>query len=106
MPQANPTPTPESQLPQSASAAPDSATLQGQIQQAMTNETTLANSSVKANVTDSEIELTGMVPTRKDKQTAMRIAESYAGSRKVVDHLKVSGKGGTNTAMPSSQPPL
>src|SRR5439155_18635733 len=77
-----------SSLPQS-SAASDTATLQGQIQQALQNETTLSNDKVTANVTDTEIELTGTVATGKDKQTAKRTAQSYAGNRKVVEHIKV-----------------
>jgi hypothetical protein len=98
--------TGQGQLPQGA-AASDTATLQGQIQQALQNETTLSNDKVTANVTDTEIELTGTVATGKDKQTAKRIAQSYAGNRKVVDHVKVTGKGkASDTNVGSPQPPL
>ena len=45
------------------------------------------------NVTDSAIELSGTVSTGKEKQTAERIAQSYAGNRKVVDRITVTGKG-------------
>ncbi len=67
--------------------------LQSQIQTAIKNESTLATSNINVNVTDSEIELTGAVSTGKEKQTAKRIAQSYAGNRKVVDHITVTGKG-------------
>lgn len=98
--------TGQGQLPQS-SASSDTATLQGQIQQALQNETTLSNDKVTTNVTDTEIELTGTVATGKDKQTAKRIAQSYAGNRKVVDHIKVTGKGkGSDKNVGSPQPPL
>jgi osmotically-inducible protein OsmY len=67
--------------------------LQSQIQKALQNEPSLANSNVQANVSGDSIELTGTVETGKDKQTAKRIAQSFAGNRKVVDHIKVTGKG-------------
>jgi len=93
-------------LPQGEETA-DTATLQGQIQQALQNETTLSNDKVGVNVTDTEIELTGNVATNKDKQTAKRIAQSYAGNRKVVDHLKITGKSkGSSDNTGSPQPPL
>jgi osmotically-inducible protein OsmY len=77
--------------------------LQSQIQTALKNESTLANSTINVNVSDTQIELTGTVPTGKEKQTAKRIAQSYAGDRKVVDHITVTGKGNasdTTTAQP------
>ena len=96
----------QSGLPQGEETA-DTATLQGQIQQALQNETTLSNDKVGVNVTDTEIELTGNVATNKDKQTAKRIAQSYAGNRKVVDHLKITGKSkGSSDSTGSPQPPL
>lgn len=103
---AQPSTSGQSNLPQGA-AVSDTATLQGQIQQALQNETTLSNDKVSVNVTDTEIELTGTVATGKDKQTAKRIAQSYAGNRKVVDHLKVTGKGKSSSDnVGSPQPPL
>ena len=94
----------QSNLPQGEEAA-DTATLQGQIQQALQNETTLSNDKVGVNVTDTEIELTGNVVTNKDKQTAKRIAQSYAGNRKVVDHLKITGKSKGSSDNAGSPPP-
>ena len=47
-------------------------------------------------VTDDAIDLSGTVATGKEKQTAKRIAQSYAGNRKVKDHITVSGKGQEN----------
>ena len=46
------------------------------------------------NVTDDSIELNGTAPSAKDRDEAKRIAQSFAGNRKVVDNLKVSGSGG------------
>lgn len=73
----------------SGTTMPDTGALQGQIQTAFKNDPDLRNSSIIANVTDDSIELTGTVNSGKDRQTAKSIAESYAGNRKVIDHIKV-----------------
>ena len=54
--------------------------------------------------TADKIELSGTVATGKARQTAKRIAESYAGNRKVVDHITVSGKGQGMGSNPSTNP--
>jgi osmotically-inducible protein OsmY len=83
----------------------DSAQLQSQIQQALQNESTLSNASINVNVTEDTIEISGSVPTGKDRQTAKRIAQSFAGNRRVVDHLTVSGKDSkTPTSNPNQNP--
>lgn len=82
------------------SSSPDSTTLQSTIQEKLKNEPMLSSSSVNVNVTDSTIELSGSVATGKEKTTAERIAQSYAGNRKVVDRITVTGNG--NAASPSS----
>jgi osmotically-inducible protein OsmY len=48
---------------------------------------------VNVTITSDKIVLSGSVPTGKDRQTAKRIAESYAGSRQVEDNLTVTGMG-------------
>ena len=82
-----------------ATESPDAAELQSKIDGALKNEPTLSSSSVSVHVTADTIELSGSVPTSKDKTTAQRIAQSFAGNRKVVDKVTI----GTN---PSSNPPL
>jgi hypothetical protein len=83
-----------------------SSDLQSQIQNALKNEPTLSSDTVNANVTDSGIDLSGTVATGKEKQTAKRIAQSYAGNRKVTDHLTVSGRSsGTTTPDSNSNNP-
>jgi osmotically-inducible protein OsmY len=81
--------------------------LQQQIQAALKNEPTLANDNINVSISASSIELSGTAATGKEKQTAKRIAESYAGNRKVVDHITVGGasSGMGNMSMPSSNPP-
>jgi osmotically-inducible protein OsmY len=76
--------------------------LQPQIQRALQSEPTLSSSSVTVSVTGDTIELSGTVPTGKEKQTAKRIAQSFAGNRKVVDRITVTGRGVQNAAPPAS----
>ncbi|HEY6253858.1 MAG TPA: BON domain-containing protein [Candidatus Angelobacter sp.] len=66
--------------------------LQGQIQNALKNEPTLANDNVNVSVSDNEIDLSGTVATSKERLTAKRIAQSFAGNRKVKEHLTMSGQ--------------
>jgi len=66
--------------------------LQGQIQNALKNEPTLANDNISVSVTDTEIDLSGTVASGKEKLTARRIAQSFAGNRKVKEHLTMSGQ--------------
>ena len=79
----------------------DTATLQSQIQNALQNEPTLRNNSLSVNVTDNTIELGGAVQTGKEKQTAHRIASSFAGNRRVKDRITISGHG-TASSSPNS----
>lgn len=73
--------------------------LQTQIQHALNKEPTLTGDSTHVTVTPEAIELAGNVGTSKEKITATRIVQSYAGSKKVVNHLTIGGKGS-----PSTQP--
>lgn len=70
----------------------DNASLQGRIQQALTQDPTLSTSHVVVNVTDSAIELTGTADSIRSKETAERIAESFDGNRKFADKLLVTGQ--------------
>lgn len=79
----------------------DTATLQSQIQNALQNEPTLRNNSLSVNVTDNTIELGGAVQNGKEKQTAHRIASSFAGNRRVKDRITVTGHG-TASSSPNS----
>jgi osmotically-inducible protein OsmY len=45
--------------------------------------------------------LSGSVATGKEKQTAKRIAQSFAGNRRVEDKITVTGQG-SNSANPPS----
>ncbi len=83
----------------------DSRTLQGEIDSALKSDPTLANSQVSVQVSDSQITLSGSVPSGKDKVTATRIAQSYAGNRRVKDQVTVAGrrqKPETTTTQPNA----
>ncbi len=77
----------------------------GQIQTALQNDTTLSGSDIQVSAKGNDIVLNGTVPTGKEKETARRIAESFATDRKVVDHLKVTGKGNQQNTQPSQPNP-
>ena len=105
----------ETPSPVAAPAIADS-DLQSQIQNALAKEPTLSGESVRVTVAEDNIEMNGSVATAREKLTASRIVQSYAGNKKVVSHLTVGGHSGANTASPnepnkgaaaagSSQPP-
>jgi hypothetical protein len=75
----------------SGAAASSSDQVRNDIQTAFRNEPTLTSSNVSVNVTDDTIELNGSAPSSKDRDEAKRIAQSFAGNRRVVDNLKVGG---------------
>jgi hypothetical protein len=85
------------------SEMPDS-DLQSQIQSALSKEPTLAGDSARATVSGDTIELNGTVGTNKEKITATRIVQSYAGSKKLVNKLTVAGRSEKSPA-PESKPP-
>ena len=87
-----------SSLPASDQPSSDSVSLQSTIQDKLKSEPLLSSSSVNVNVTDSTIALSGTVSTGKEKQTAERIAQSYAGNRKVVDRITVTGNGNASSS--------
>jgi hypothetical protein len=114
-PQSAVTPTPAGPSVTTGVGVNDSATLQGQIQNAIQNEPTLKNDPVNIRVTDSTIELSGNTQTGKEKETAYRIASSFAENRRVKDRITVNGRGtaansqsmnpqGTNRPASSSNP--
>jgi BON domain len=78
--------------------------LQSQIQSALSKEPTLAGDSARATVSGDTIELNGTVGTNKEKITATRIVQSYAGSKKLVNKLTIAGRSEKSPA-PESKPP-
>jgi hypothetical protein len=78
-------------------AAANDPELEGQIQNALNKEPTLTGDSTHVTVSADTIELAGNVGTSKEKVTATRIVQSYAGNKKVMNHLTISGKGEPRT---------
>src|SRR5579859_1330265 len=107
-PAPNPQPAPAMQNPAQPEAEPpatpavNNADLQMQIQTALQKEPTLASDSMTVAVADDTITLTGNVASSKEKQTATRIAQSYAGNKKVISHLTIAGHGSYPTKQGSS----
>ena len=67
----------------------DNQKLREQILKVIQEDSSLASSNLDVEVSDSQIELSGSVPTAREKQTARRIAQSYGNNRGVRD-AKVS----------------
>ena len=77
--------------------------IQSEIQNALAQQGTLSGSNIQVNVTDTNVELNGTVATPDQKQTAERIAGSYAGSRRVENHITVSSLNGqTGSQVPGT----
>ena len=84
--------TPRQQMPpdQEAPAQGLSTTaVQQQVQQGLNSEPALDNSNVGVHVDKNSVILTGTVNTESQHDLAMRIAQSYAGDRKIVDKIKI-----------------
>src|SRR5262249_4017386 len=82
----------------------DSATIQGQIEKTLRDAPTIQGSNVNVRVADDVIELSGSVPTAREKTTAWRIASSYAFNRRVKDRVVVTGRGTGRQASPEQNP--
>ncbi len=97
---------PASQPP--AGTTPESGALTGDhlradIQNALQREPTLSSCSLTTNVTSDSVELAGTCPTAQGKQTAVRLAQSFAGNRRVVDRITLGGA--QNQGSQSQAPP-
>jgi osmotically-inducible protein OsmY len=79
------------ETPAGVAALPDSE-LQSQIQNALSKEPTLSGDTVNVKVSADIIDVTGSVATSREKQTATRIIQSYAGNKKVAAHLNITGR--------------
>ena len=78
--------------PDTKATAPSAAAVQKQIQEKMDTEPGLADANLKAKATASTVVLSGTVADESQHTAARRIAESYAGPRKIVDNIRVRGK--------------
>ena len=74
-----------------APSEPSNAEIQQQVQHKLETEPLLEDMQLKATVTDAGIMLTGTVNNEQQHKLALRVAESYAGERQVIDKIKVRG---------------
>jgi len=88
--------------PSGVAAVTDS-DLQGQIQNALSKEPTLTGDTTHVAVSGDSIDLSGNVSNSKEKITATRIVQSFAGSKKVVNHLTIGGKSASPAAAPENR---
>ncbi len=85
--------TPRDQMPPDMQAPPSerdsAAEVEQQIVQHLKSEPTLAKTNVDAKVENDSVTLTGTVDTPTEHDVALRIAQSYAGSRRIVDKINI-----------------
>ena len=80
---------PSSMPPDTKAPAPTPRELQEQIEQALSKEPGLATSDIHVLVDKHAVTLTGVVESPEGRTLALRIAQSYAGERQVIDKLKL-----------------
>ena len=85
---------PREQMPPDQQAPPPRlstpAKVQQQIEQHLNSEPALQNSKVSVDVDEDVVVLSGTVGTEQQHDLALRIAQSYAGDRKIVDKIKLT----------------
>lgn len=86
---------PSAAQPDTANAPRELSTeeVQQQIQQKLKSEPALTKFNIQTKASESSITLTGMVDRDEDRALAARIAESFAGKRKIVDHITLRETG-------------
>jgi hypothetical protein len=82
----------------------DNQKLREQILKVLRAHSSLASSSFDVEVSDSQIELSGSVPTAREKEIARRIAQSYGNNRSVADtKVGVRNSGGARSTQASQR---
>ncbi|HLJ85792.1 MAG TPA: BON domain-containing protein [Candidatus Angelobacter sp.] len=76
---------------QSAPATSTGTDTQSRIAAGIRQEPSLSGADVAVTVTD-KVELTGTVPSEKEKKVAERVAEYYGSGLKVVNHIRIAGE--------------
>ena len=87
---------PQQQMPPDTKAPPpqdlSASEVETQIQDKLHREPALANTQIGVKIDATSVTLTGSVDTERQRDLALRIAQSYAGQRKVVDKIKIQGQ--------------
>lgn len=76
--------------PDTRAQEPSAIDVQKQIQQKLDSEPGLTGNKLQVKVSSTQVILRGTVSDEQQHQAARRIAESYAGTRKVVDRISVN----------------
>jgi osmotically-inducible protein OsmY len=88
---------PTQQMPPDEKAPPpqnsSAKQVEHRVQQALDSEPTLKNSHVGVKADKNSVVLTGTVATEEQHDLALRIAQSHAGDRKIVDKIKLRQQG-------------
>ncbi|MCI0352905.1 MAG: BON domain-containing protein [Acidobacteriales bacterium] len=87
--------TPRDMPPDTQAPSPrelSSPEIRDQIQTKLDSEPGLENHRLRVEVSDSEVTVSGTVDDEAERDLALRIAESYAGDRSVVDKVQIKGK--------------
>jgi osmotically-inducible protein OsmY len=87
---------PRQEMPPDTKAPPpqglSTAQIEQHIQDMLNSEPALADTNLAVKADDQSVTLTGIVGTETQHDVALRIAQSYAGGRKIVDQIKVRGQ--------------
>ena len=85
--------SPRQQMPPDQETQPSqglsTAQVQQQIEQGLYSEPALANTNVSVKADERAVVLTGTVDSEKQHDLAVRIAQSFAGDRQVVDKITI-----------------
>jgi hypothetical protein len=88
---------PQRQMPPDTKAPPpqdlSASEVEQQIQDKLNREPTLANTEIGVKIDAKSVTLTGSVDTENQRDLALRIAQSYAGHRRIVDKIKIQRQG-------------
>jgi osmotically-inducible protein OsmY len=79
---------PDQQAPPPRLSTPEK--VQQQIEQHLNSETALQNSKLSVHVDEDVVILGGTVGTEQQHDLVLRIAQSYAGDRKIVDKIQLT----------------
>ena len=84
---------PQRQMPPDTKAPPpqdlSASEVEKQIQDKLNREPTLANTEIGVKIDAKSVTLTGSVNTENQRDLALRIAQAYAGHRKILDKIKI-----------------
>jgi osmotically-inducible protein OsmY len=86
----------QQQMPPDTKAPPpqdlSAARVEQQILDKLNGEPDLVNTNMRVKADDQSVTLTGTVETGRQHDLALRIAQSYAGDRKIVDKIEIRGQ--------------